>query len=105
MCVCKLPDELPTVAAEGRLAQERRHELVPVDLVHAPAHRTAASREPRALLEHAPLVPRPPRVPAAPARAPRPAAAPTHAPAPAHAPARAAPPAALRTAWSRVQHR
>lgn len=31
------PDEVPADGAEGRLAEERRHELVSVDLVHAAA--------------------------------------------------------------------
>lgn len=34
-----LPDELPAVRAVGGLSQVGGHELVPVDLVHPPAHR------------------------------------------------------------------
>ncbi|CAH2236766.1 jg14259 [Pararge aegeria aegeria] len=45
------PDELAAVAAEGGLAQERGHELVAVDLVHAPPQRAAPPVEARALLE------------------------------------------------------
>lgn len=68
LLVVTVPYELPAVAAEGGLAQEGGHELVPVDLVHAPPHGAAPPREPRALLELAPAR-RPRTAPCACARA------------------------------------
>lgn len=46
-----LPYELVTVGAKRRLPQERRHELVTVDLMHAPSHRTPSPVETLTFLE------------------------------------------------------